>query len=308
MSNKAKLLFNSLLVFASISHVHASDEPVNVDSVGSYSYFSFGMESVSYEERLKDSVNAFGREIPFSIVTDGQVSSPTIRTGGLYHVTDTFDFSMDSSATFAPTADDEIWIMNIDLPEMNISGTNDVQKNDFTFTDATTTGLIQFKYTEHLRFAAGAEFAMHTFKRSNITSLSQLVTVDASYTEEVVANINLLTGLVYESGALVNSENMFSAKALIGLPVWTDVLNSVNSDVSFNETGGYNFLTEARYTFKFKKGFNLGFFATYRLTERELQTKTLVTDMDGSDIKRKVSIPAATTSAFALGLSVAWDL
>lgn len=308
MYKKTLLLLNSLILLGSIANAHARDEIESVDSVGSYSYFSFGTESVSYEERLNDTVNAFGREIPFSIITNGAVSSPTIRTGGLYRVTDSFDFSMDSSATFAPSADDEIWRMNIDLPELNITGTNDVQKNDFTFTDATTTGLVQFKYSEHLRFAAGAEFAMHTFKRSNITSLSPLVSVDATYTEEVVANVNLLTGIVIESGALVNTDNMFSAKALIGIPVWSDVLNSVNSDVTFNENGGFNFLSEARYTFKFKRGFNLGVFATYRLTERELQAKTLVSEVGGSNSTRKVSIPAATTTAFALGLSIAWDL
>lgn len=299
----------SLLTIYSLAAIGLFNQAeANSNIVGSYSYFSFGTESVSYEERLKDKVNAFGRSVPFEIVTDGKVSSPTIRTGGLYSVTDTLDFSMDTSATFAPTADDEIWNMDIDIPELDISGTNNVQKNDFTFTDATTTSLIQFKYTENLRFAAGAEFAMHTFKRSNIQSLSPLVTVDTNYTEEVVANINVLAGLVYESGALAHSNNMFSAKALIGVPVWTDILNSVNTDVKFNETGGYNFFSEARYTFKFKKGFNLGLFTTFRLTERELQTQTLVTQIGGENIHRKVSIPSATTKAFALGISIAWDL
>lgn len=293
-----KLLSLSCMIVSALSYAEETTEPGH--NTG-YSYFSFGMESITYEERLSNAFVAFNREIPFSLRSDGQVSSPTIRTGGLYHITDDFDFSLDSSATFAPTTGDEDWFMTIDLPELGITGTNKVQKNVFTFTDATTTGLLHYKFTPQIRVVAGAEFALHTFKRFEFDILSQLISSDNDFVEETVANINLMTGFAYESGELSKSNSVLSAKALVGVPVWVDVVNSNHPSVPFNEAGGYSVLLEARYTFSVSKGMNLGVFSTYRITERAEQESLI-------DDSIPVFIPEATTTGLAVGISVVWDL
>jgi hypothetical protein len=278
-----------------------ANSPNNEPEGSGYSYFSFGIETITYEERLNRSISAFDRDIPFNLVSDGEVASPTIRTGGLYYIDESFDFSMDSSATFAPAAGDESWFMTIDIPEVNITGTNRVQENVFTFTDATTTGLLQFKLNPMLRVVGGAEFALHTFKRFDFESLSPLVVIGDNYTEETVANVNLMAGIAFESGELKRTGNTLSAKLLVGLPVWVDVVNSSNTDVTFSEAGGYSLLAEARYSFSISQGMNIGVFTSYRVTERDEQE-------DSAEDGRLVFIPEATTTGLAVGLSVVWDL
>lgn len=277
------------------------------NQIGGYSYFSFGYETVNYEERQSDTIRFNNRDVPYKISTDGKVASPTIRAGGLYRVSNTLDFSMDGSATFAPEVDRETWLLDIELPELNISGENEVQTNDFSFTDATNTGLLHYKYTENWRLVTGAEFLLHTFKRANIEAKPP-VEANAEFSEEVVANINVLAGLAYESDQLRGSSSQLSAKLLFGVPVWADVLNSENTHLEFNETGGYSINAEARYTFKITQGFNLGVFAAYRLTERDRQSQSMMETLDGVIKTTVVSIPEATTSSVALGLTMAWDL
>lgn len=294
------------------------------NSVGGYSYFSFGYESVNYEERLSSKVP--GLNLDFSLRSDGSVSSPTIRSGGLTVINDVIDFSIDTSATFAPQSSDETWFMDIDYPPANHVGEKPVQTNSFSYTDATSLFLVHYKYNDNLRIVGGVDFMYHQFKRTEFNFTSPLTTTSEyvencittggsddclllEQVEEGITNFQIAFGAAYESGSVANSAGAHSAKVILSTSVWSDVVNSDNTDVTFDDTGGYSVLAEWRSSFRIVEGMNLGVFASYKLTERnEQQSGVIQFEQNGQILNKQVTIPEATTSSISLGVSGVWSL
>ena len=322
VSMKKSLWFSLLM----LSPITMASQNLQEQKVGGYSYFSFGMESIDYEERITSSVQVTANQsVPFSFKSSGSVSSPTIRSGGLFVINDAFDFAIDTSATFAPQSDNETWYMDFDYGPFQYDGEK-VQENQFSYTDATSRFLVQYKFNQNLRFVLGGEFMYHQYKRTefNFTSpltetqdyVDKCVNLEGSndcilleQVEEEITNLNVVTGLAYESGSLKHSSMMHSAKLIAGSAVWSDVVNSDNTDVAFKETGGYTIIAEWRTTFSVSPGMNLGFFANYKLTERNEEMSDEISFVqDGLNRTKVVTIPEATTTSITLGISAAWDL
>lgn len=317
-----KVLVNLTLVLSLIPNmVFAADQS---GKVSGYSYFSFGYESIDYEERLSSTVP--GLNLDFSLRSDGSVSSPTVRSGGLTVINNLFDLSIDTSATFAPQSSDETWYMDINYPPANHVGEKAVQTNSFSYTDATSLLLLHYKFSETLRVVGGVDFMYHQFKRTEFNFISPLTTTTdylencitaqgsdecllLEQVEEGITNFQLAFGAAYELGSVANNNIAHSAKVIFSTSVWSDVVNSDNTDVTFDETGGYSLLAEWRSSFRIVKGMNLGVFASYKLTERNEQKSGIIEfEQNGQLLNKQVTIPEATTSSISVGISGVWSL
>lgn len=288
-----------------------------------YSYFSFGIQNIDYEERQTDVIE--GLDIPFKLRTEGSVASLNIRSGGLFTVNSKYDFSIDSTATFAPEYDKETWYLDIDLPGVQ-EGEAAVQENSLSFTDASTMGLVHYKLNPHWRAVVGAEFQLHQFKRNEfyfpsvltqtqdyedecVVNEGQTKCVMVKQTEEIISNFNVMAGLAFESGALKSSKLHHSAKLVAGLTAWSHIINSDSPELEFNDTGKFTVMAEMRSTYQVSEGLNVGVYANLQITERDSESVGPSSFTQGGVEKTKVvTVPEATTTSIALGVSAAWDL
>ncbi len=318
----AVALITASLLFSPLAIANSNTQPEPSTDMG-YSYFSFGIQNVDYEERQEDVIA--GLDIPFKLRTEGSVSSLNIRSGGLFHINGQYDFSIDSTATFAPEYDEETWYLDINLPGVQ-EGEEAVQHNSLSFTDASTTGLIHYKVTNNWRVVAGAEFQLQQFKRNEFYFPSVLTQTDEyadecvvnegeqrclliKQSEEIISNINTVFGLAYESGVLSQSKFHNSMKLTVGYTAWSHIINSDSPELEFNDTGKYTIMAEARSTYQISDGLNLGVYANLQITERGDESVGPTTFMQGGVEKTKVvSVPEATTTSIALGVTAAWDL
>ncbi|MCG3864030.1 MULTISPECIES: hypothetical protein [unclassified Photobacterium] len=275
-----KIFFLIIIIFSKC--IFAQDIS-NKENFEGYSYFTVGSETVSYKEKFGD------------IESDVDVTSMIINTGGLYVINKMFDFSIDALATFSPQIGDEIWTR----------AGNNIQKNKFEYTRASTNVQLQYKYKPEIRFLLGPSFSYQVYKRYNVTALDELVNEINGVVEENTTDLFIDAGISYESNPVRNTQWRYSAKALIGYSVWNESRNTIFDGVKFSPSG-YRYSLSANASYEIFTGVHTGLYAAYHYDKRNKDGGKRFIAKNGD--KYDVTLPEADTTNITVGLQVIWNL
>lgn len=283
--NKLTKIFIVGLVFTSLAQAKEREE-----SLG-YSYFTIGVENVTYEES-SDGVS--------SKVT---TSSPILNTGGLFHVNDQFDFSLDALATFSPSESTEEWTSGSGML---------MQQNSYDYSNAETRVLVHYKLTPEWRILFGPSFRYQTYTRSDLQMLngySNAVFLEGSTWKESSTDLSLNAGIGYDNGSLFKHEKIrTSFKWVAGLPAWSRTENTRLSGGEFSYFG-YHTSFEGNISYQIIKGIHLGWYLNLKYEKRFESDSESVTYRDGDDlVSASAILPEADTYGFSTGVQLLWKL
>lgn len=251
-----------------------------------YSYFTMGLESVTYKERFSEKGESFE--------STATALSPVINTGSLTSVNEMFDFSIDALATFSPSSVDEEW--------SNSQGV--YQRNKFEYIKASTNVLLHYKVTPEWRVIAGPSMSYQTYKRYQNQNENS---VYYGTWEESSTDIFLDMGIGYDSGSL-HAESPWHShlRMIVGLPVWSQTTNTAIDGVTFNDSG-FRTNIDGGISYRVMKGLHLGWYVMAGYEKRNVEGPVFW----GHDTNGKTlvaTLPEAETISFSTGLQVLWNL
>jgi len=243
-----------------------------------FSFFAVGVENVTYEE--KSSIGPF--------TTKTTVTNPILVTGGLFHINDSWDFSLRAESSLFPNSSTENW--NIRQGEVAdpdptdptnpvlTSADNPVQTDEFTMTTSATRVMSHYKITPQLRFLAGGEYSLVSFKRFETkTNYPSVISVSQGVVEETVGAFDLSLGAAYESDTSVNSKMRYHFSLTVDKPLYKKLTNTGFPSLTFNSTEGIGFNFTGGMTFKLTKNLHLGAILAYDYKEYEKEVIVLAT-------------------------------
>ncbi|MEZ8094851.1 hypothetical protein C9I94_13250 [Photobacterium swingsii] len=251
-----------------------------------YSYFTLGLESVTYQEKFSDQGETFQ--------SDATALSPVINTGSLTRVNDMFDFSIDALATFSPGSVDEEW--------SNSQGI--YQRNKFEYIKASTNVLIHYKVTPQWRVVAGPSMTYQTYKRYQNQSENSIY---YGTWEESSTDIFLDAGVAYDSGSLHADSPWHSYfRVVAGVPMWSQTTNTAIDGMTFNDFG-FRTSIDGGISYRLMKGLHLGWFVMAGY-EKRFEEGPHFWRYDDNGSKQMATLPEATTVSFSTGLQVLWNM
>lgn len=217
-----------------------------------YSSLSVGIERLTYEE-VTTFINPASLNFGKTLKTSTTISSPVYRTGGLTKVNENFEFSLDASSTLLPNDDTESW--KLDGIETQ---TNNV---DMLHSTIELTG--HFLLNDNHRLLLGPSYTLNTFKRFGFA------TPGLGVIEERSATLILNFGYGYESKRSGRKSINYSAKMMVGVPLYQLTENTAYPGFEFTDIGGYNVDLGGNITFPIWEKLEVGLFASYSLMKRD---------------------------------------
>jgi len=271
--------------------LNTSVQAKEVKASPGYSYFTIGVENVTYKES--------GSGVSSTATT----SSPILNTGGLFLVNDQFDFSLDALATFSPSESTEKW--------ESASGTL-MQKNSYEYSNAETRLLVHYKYTPEWRILFGPSFRYQSYTRSDLRSLngySNSVFKEGSTWKESSTDLSINVGLGYDSGSLFKSDKIHSSfKWVAGVPAWSHTENTRLSGGEFSYFG-YHTMLSGNISYQVIRGLHLGWYVNLKYEKRFESGSESVTYREGDNlVSASAILPEAETYGFSTGLQLLWKL
>ncbi|KAB0287567.1 hypothetical protein F2P58_14095 [Vibrio fortis] len=262
-----------------------------------YSYFTVGLENVTYQEY-------YG-----GLKSDVTVTNPILNTGGLYYVNKDFDFSIDALASFSPQSSKEDWVNN----------GSSVQHNQMEYLKTATNIQLHYKLQDNWRVIGGPSLTYQTFTRYGVKNFSEDGNKYFYGTwEETSTDIFVDVGLAYDNGSLNLADKWHvSGKATFGLPVWSVTSNTRFEDVDFYDFG-YRAAIEGSVSYELRPGLHLGWYAMFGYEKRfQSDTESVTTSycktmIDGKCIEYETeqvnaTLPEADTYTFSTGLQALWS-
>ncbi|HHH51555.1 MAG TPA: hypothetical protein ENK76_04220 [Campylobacterales bacterium] len=253
-----------------------------------YSYFSFGMQNIKYEENI---VLNNGQHVHSS----AHATSPVYISGSLIRVNEKFDFSIDLLSTLLPSETDEHWYLDESF----------VQQNKFDAIISHMQFLGHYKLNNNHRIVFGPIYSLNSYKRYTFKDQNGNDIVDSDtgakigLLEERVANLRLSTGYWYESAPQATPNHMrYRFNALIGQTIWTQASNTGFEKVVFDSINSYELQSSAYAGYTILKGLEIGLFIEY---SRQEKTSTDVAD-DGH-----TKWPKNTLTLYQGGVSAVWN-
>ena len=276
--------------------LNSSQTDSSKDSYG-YSYFTVGIENVTYQEY-------FG-----GLTSEVTVTNPVLNTGGLYYINDKYDFSIDALASFSPQNGTEDWTNNGSV----------IQNNQLEYLKTATNIQLHYKVNDRWRIIGGPSLTYQTFTRYGVKNH----TADGNKFfygtwEETSTDIFLDVGIAYDDGTLYRDDKWHvSGKATFGLPVWSVTSNTQFSDTDFYDFG-FRTALEGTVSYEVAPGFHLGWYAMLGYEKRfESDPETVTTSycntmVDGKCTEmitenKKATLPEADTYTFSTGLQALWS-
>jgi hypothetical protein len=257
-----------------------------------YSYAVLGSESLNFQEKPSS--------VPLN--TNTRVKNVALRAGGLFPINHSWDFSLDTGTTLLPGTATETWNVNggsagdafrAGLPQPG----SPVQENDFRLSSSGFQVLLHYKHTDRFRTVYGTNYSLNSFRRFNWSTVQgSAVTLPQGAVEEDTANLDAVVGVDFESGALAQQSHRWQMRALLHAPVWRQTTNTNNPGLTFTGTNGVAVDIHGSYNYRFYRGLEAGFFASYGLRE------------EGEDSKGNVELPKSTMKKFFIGLQFGWNL
>ncbi|MUL09798.1 hypothetical protein [Aliivibrio fischeri] len=262
-----------------------------------YSYFTFGLENVTYQEYYGGTQ---------SKVT---ITNPVLNSGGLYYINDKFDFSIDALASFSPQSAQEDWKYYGQL----------MQTNKFEYLKTATNIQLHYKLTDEWRVIGGPALTYQTYTRYGMRNHNGF-TNKAFYGtwEETSTDIFVDLGVAYDNGLLFSDKKWkVSGRAVLGVPIYSVTQNTKFEDNTFNDFG-MRASIEGTISYEVMKGLHLGWYAMlgyekrFETDKQAVQVEMCVTMVDGVCTKREMksgyaTLPEADTHTFSTGLQALWS-
>ncbi|MFI3276331.1 hypothetical protein [Vibrio sp.] len=281
----------SLLPFSVVA------QEVGMSDKYSYSYFTVGVENVTYQE-------FYG-----GLTSEVTVTNPVLNSGGLYYVNQDFDFSVDALASFSPQNSTEGWNNGEALQ----------QNNQLEYLKTATNIQLHYKFKDNWRVIGGPSLTYQTFTRYGVKNYTQEGNKYFYGTwEETSTDIFMDVGLAYDDGSLYLSDKWhISGKATFGLPIWSVTSNTKFEDVDFYDFG-YRASVEGTVSYEVTPGLHLGWYAMFGYEKRfQSDTETVTTTycktmVDGKCTdyvteQKNATLPEADTYTFSTGLQALWN-
>jgi len=245
MSGKILTVFWVAVFILSSSLVsYAADKDER--SFDGYSYLAIGYAKTNYKEKSSLKIN--GKNVE----TDVTVSSPIYYSGGLFKVTDKYDFSIDAKSTLVANSSEETWSAGVNLQENEFDATlNDIQI------------LAHYKFTNKHRLVLGGGFSLNTFKRYDYQALVTGINAPIGVVEERVADLAVRAGYVFESATAAYRGFRYRFNAIASKPIWIQASNTYITEKQFDDTDGYAFEIGGYAGYALINGAELGVFASY---------------------------------------------
>ena len=257
-----------------------------------YSYVAIGSERLNYQEKPST--------VP--VHTDTTVGNVALRTGGLFVINPTLDFSLDTGTTLLPKTATETWDVNSSSAGAAFRATlpqpgSPVQHDDFRLAASSMLVLLHYKHTERFRTVYGVNYTLDSFKRYNWSTVQTgAVVLSQGAVEEDTSQLSATLGLAWESAALARQSRRWQLRALLHLPVWRQTTNTNSPGITFTDTSGVAADIQGSYNYRFYHGMEAGLYASYGLRNA------------GKDIKGNVELPKNTLRSFFMGLQLSWNL
>ena len=265
-----------------------------------YSYFTIGLENVTYEESS-------------SVESSVTMTNPVLNGGGLYYINEQFDFSIDALATFSPQASEEEWNFH------NADGTSARQTNQLEYLKTATHIQLHYKLDNGVRIIGGPSLTYQTYTRYGIkTNATEGNKYFYGTWEETSTDIFIDAGLAYDDASLFNSNKWhFSGKATFGLPVWSVTTNTQFEGVDFYDFG-FRTALEGVVSYEVMPGLHVGLFVMLGYEKRfetdpeKVTTQYCKTMIDGQCTEviteqKNALLPVADTYTFSTGLQALWN-
>lgn len=266
-----------------------------------YSFFTIGVENVTYEEVGSTS----------STVT---LTNPVLNTGGLYRINNQWDFSIEAYATFAPQNATEEWRWNDRQLGYGVHQTNQVE-----YLKTATNAQIHYKLGNDWRLVAGPSMTYQTYTRYGMKNTSSTGNKYFYGTwEETSTDIFIDAGIAYDDATLFADDKWHvAAKAVVGIPLWSQTENTQFEDVTFNDFG-IRTNVEGTISYEVVEGLHLGWYAMLGFEKRfesDTQNVTVTycnTMVDGECTQyvtenKRAYLPEADTFTFSTGLQALWN-
>lgn len=214
----------------------------DAESYDGYSYFSVGVQSLSYEEH----------HTTFDSLAKS--SNPIYRSGSLLKITNKIDISLDFLSTVVPNQTEETWKKN----------GNPFQTNKVQVIFSSIEGAVQYKVTQNHRFLAGLGYSLNSYKRYdfNTTSTSTVV-------EELISSLKLQAGYAYESRTAGIKGWRISGRAMAGLPIYQQATNTLYPGATFNDIEGYDLNALVAVGYTVHTGVEIGVYGGYNYSYRK---------------------------------------
>ena len=257
-----------------------------------YSYVMIGSESLHYQEKPST--------VP--VHTDTTVRNIALRTGGLFVINRSLDFSLDTGTTLLPKTATETWRVNTDSAGTAYRATlphpdSPVQNDDFRLAVSSLLVLLHYKHSEHFRTVYGMNYTLDSFKRFNWSTVQTgAVVLSQGAVEEDTSQLSATFGVDWESAPLARESKRWQLRALLHLPVWRQTTNTNSPGITFSDTSGVAADVQGSYNYRFYHGMEAGLYASYGLREA------------GKDVKGNVELPKNTLQSFVVGVQVSWNL
>lgn len=247
----------------------------NAEKFDGYTYFSVGVQSLSYDEH--DSVAQYE--------SSAKASNPIYRSGSLMRINDSFDVSLDFLSTILPTQADETWTKNGTPFQTN--------KADMLFSSMKL--LVQYKFTPQHRLLTGFGYSLNSYKRYDFNTSTTTTVV-----EEQIASFKFEAGYGYESRP-VGIEGMRVSGRLMGaVPVVQQAKNTAFPDVTFNSTQGYDVAAMLAVGYTVYRGVDVGIYGGYNYSYRRGSQMSY----QGGNLRW----PENYFKSYEMGLQLAWHL
>ncbi|WP_422379142.1 hypothetical protein [Marinicellulosiphila megalodicopiae] len=255
-----------------------------------FSFFSaINVERIEYQE--------LANVLPVQSKT--VIYNPIMRNGGVHKLSDTQLLMIESISTIYPSRVDEQW---------RLSNNNLLfQENSMTYTLNTKRIYYYQQMLSRLKWVAGLEYSLHTFKRFDPTS--QYIDFDWQLIEETKAEIILNSGFDFDSGRLTHNDWRYYGHLLFGIPAFTRAENTQYTDLFFDNARGYSIHSNFGISKKLTHKVHAGFLLEWDYLYRDAVELTVVEPFnDEFDITTVVEYPKHTTQIIRLGFNVHWAL
>jgi len=227
------------------------------------------------------------------------IYNPIMRNGGVHKLSDTQLLLIESISTIYPTRVEEQWRLN----------SNNVvfQENSMTYTLNTKRIYYYQQLVKRLKWVAGVEYSLHSFKRFEPSS--EYIDFSWDLIEETKAEIILNTGFDFDSGRLTHNNWRYYGHVLVGMPVFSRAENTQYTDLYFDNADGYSLHTNFGLSKKLTHKVHVGFLFEWDYLYRESVELTVVEFFnDDFNITTVVEYPKHITQIMRLGLNVHWAL
>ncbi|GAA6134638.1 hypothetical protein NBRC116188_14270 [Oceaniserpentilla sp. 4NH20-0058] len=235
------------------------------DKPASYSYFAIGNENINYKETISIS----GANFETDTTTDNLV----LLSGGRTFVSPDLSFSINAISTLYPQHVTETWRLTNTFQGIE---PHDLQTNQFTYSQVSTQFLLHYHPQAWWSLDLGATYSLGTFKRFSFNYLSVL-SCNPSQTDCTGDNVveETFGELIIQGGGSsyfsLTEDWQLHFTALVGIPVFSRIENTLYPELQFDSTAGWNTEIISSLSYHLNDDISLGLIYDFQYQFKDIQ-------------------------------------